>query len=324
MLWLVLASVVAAASDDGRLRLGADHLEVAYWPEHTELGFEVLDASEQALKSLAGVLDLDLQDVLIRVDIVRSNAELNDRAGTPPNAPARDRLPPWTLGVSLHHANHVILMPVTDDRLRRLVVHELTHVALDLKLRAGRREAPRWVHEGLAQWMEGEMPAVQKDVLGRAAAANELLPRAELQAAFDGPRQRTDLAYAQSHALVQYIVEKGPPGALGRFMQFLVETGDEDLALRRAMRLPLDVVDRKWLTYLRSNYLARGVPLTVELIIIGLMVLAFAAAVVVRFRAATAIRRRMREEEQLRALFMGVEPPDETLEDTNDEWRLRE
>lgn len=311
-------------ADQQRRLLGADHLEVSYWPEQEEIGFAVLRASEQALKSLAGVLDLDLKGVTIRVEIVRSNAELNTRAGVPADAPARDRLPPWTLGVSLHHSNHVVLMPVTGAKLHPLVTHELTHVALDLKLAAGKREAPRWVHEGLAQWMEGEMPAAQKDILGRAAASNKLLARAQLEGAFEGAREQTDLAYAQSYALVQYMVEKGPPGVLGRFLQFLVETGDEDLALRRAMRLPLDLVERQWITYLRSNYIARGVPLTVELLIIGLMVAVFVAAVVVKLRSAAEIRRRMREEEQLRSLFLGVEPPDEYLDDTNDEWRLKE
>jgi hypothetical protein len=324
---LTLAGAVASAAaqgEDSRKLLGGQNLEIRYWPEHEDTAYEVRQVAEDALKELTGTLDLDLKHVTVRVDIVRTQTELNDLAGVPAAAPAAERLAPWTLGVSLHHANYVILKPLAGKALRRLVVHELTHVALDLKMASHKAEAPRWVHEGLAQWMEGDMPAAQKDILGKAAVEGSLLTRGQLEAAFEGKRDEADLAYAESQALVEYMVEKGPPGALGRFLQFLMDTDDEDLALRRAMRQPLDVVEREWLSYTRAKYLTRGVPLTVDLLILGLMAAVFVVAVVVKLRAAREIRRRLQEEEQLRSLFQGVEPPDKYLEDTDDEWHLRE
>jgi hypothetical protein len=317
-------SAWAAGGEDRRRVLGGDHLEIHYWPEHEDTAYEVRRAAEDALKELADALSLKLDHLTVRIAIVRTQKELNRLAGVPADAPAAEQLAPWTLGVSLHHANQVILKPLAGKALQRLVVHELTHVMLDLKMESHKAEAPRWVHEGLAQWMEGDMPAVQKDILGRAAVEGSLLRRDQLDAAFDGTRDQVDLAYAESQSLVQYMVEKGPPAALGTFLQVLMDTDDQDLALRRAMRQPLDVVEREWLTYTRAKFLTRGVPLTVDLIILGLMAAVFVAAVVVKFRTAREIRRRMQEEEQLRALFQGVEPPDEYLKDTDDEWRLRE
>ena len=152
----------------------------------------------------------------------------------------------------------------------------------------------------------------------------ELLPLDKLEPAFEGRRETVDLAYAESYTLVAYIVEKGPPGALGRLLEVLAETGDPATALTRAMRLPMDVIQRKWLEETRARYLTWGVPLTMELIIIGIMVAAFVVAVVVKFRYARAVRKRMQEEEKLRQLLHGVEPEDEFLEGTNDEWQLRE
>jgi len=309
----VLASTALASEQ--RQSLGGPHVEIRYWPNQEDAAYEVRRYAAEALPLLAQVLGLP-NDQTVTIEIARSQEEFNRLVG--------QRMPDWTLGVAFHHQLRVVLKPLRGPDLRRLVIHELTHVMLDRKLGKAGAEAPRWVHEGLAQWMEGDMTPAQKDVLGQAAVEGRLLRLSELNAAFEGKRERVDLAYAQSVTLIQYMQEHGPPGALGKFLEYLAQTGDETLALRWAMAQDPAVVEKRWLEATRAQYLARGVPLSVDLAIFALMALLFVVAVVVRMRIAREIRERMQEEERLRQLFQGVDAPDEYLPDTNDEWNLRD
>lgn len=308
-------ALCAAQGEQQQQRVGGPQLEIRYWPGQEDVAYEARRYAADALPMLAEALELP-NNKTVTIDIARSREEFNDLVG--------ERMPDWTLGVAFHHQLRVVLKPVRGPDLRRLVIHELTHVMLDRKLEKAGTEAPRWVHEGLAQWMEGDMTAAQKDVLGQASVEGRLLRLGELSAAFDGKRERVDLAYAQSVTLIRYIQDHGPPGALGKFVQYLAQTGDENLALRRAMAQDVATVEKHWLMETRKQYLSRGVPLSVEVAIFAVMALIFLVAVVVRMRIAREIRERMQEEERLRQLFQGVDAPDEYLPDTNDEWNVKE
>lgn len=317
LLALALQLSTAAFSEDQRLSLGGRHLLVRYWPEQQELALQVRQDAQNALSALEELLKLKVEQTVL-IEIVRSHREFVQRLG--------QDIAPWTLGVSLHHAGHVIVKPQGTERMRELVVHELTHVALDMKLAQTRGEPPRWLHEGLAQWMQGGISEAQKTVLGVAAVENRVLAFSQLEKAFAGKRAEVDLAYAQSYTLVAYIVENGPPEALHTFLDYFAVTGDQELALRKAMGMPLDVIEQRWRRDTRARYLSRGVPLTVELAIFGAMLLVFFVAIFVRFRRAKEIRERMQEEERLARLLSGIadDGEDEFLEGTNDEWHIRE
>lgn len=312
---LVGVALSVALAQPERERLGGPHLEIRYRPAQEDAAYEVRRYAAEAQPMLAQALDLPNADT-VTIDIAGSQEEFRQLAG--------ERLPDWTLGVALHHQMRIVLKPLSGPDLRRLVIHELTHVMLDRKMEKAGTEAPRWVHEGLAQLMEGDMTAAQKDVLGEASVEGRLLRLSELNSAFEGKRERGDLAYAQSVTLIRYMQDHGPPGALGKFLQYLAQTGDENLALRRAMTQDLATVEKQWLMATRKQYLSRGVPLSMEVAIFAVMALLFLVALAVRMRIARQIRERMQEEERLRTLFQGMDAPDEYLPDTNDEWHLRE
>ena len=297
------------AQEDGRRVIGATGLEVRYWPQHEDMALEVSQWAVEDIRALSHYLELEVKSTIL-IEIVRSHRELQQRLGS--------RVYPWTQGVSVHHRGHVLLKPLTAKALRRLVRHELTHVALDMKMSPSGGEPPRWLHEGLAQWMEGDMPAVQKDILGRAAVAGELLGLDELEPAFSGKRETVDLAYAQSMGLVSFMVDNGPDGVIGNFLQYLSDGGDAQVSLRRAMGLPLSAIERRWLSDMQHKYITRGVPITVELLVFAGMAAIFVVAVVVRLRIARQIRQRMQQEEQFEALVAGLELPEEHPEQGDD------
>lgn len=306
----------AGPADEGRRTIGSARLEIRYWPEDQEKALEVKRHAEYALDTLTPYLGLHLKGRVL-VEIVRSEDEFRQRVGT--------TVPTWTLGVSKHHRKHVILKPIGGEELRRLVVHELTHVALDGKLADSGAEPPRWLHEGLAQWMEGEMPATQKSILGEAALEGRLLKLKDLEAAFGGKREQVDVAYAQSYALVAFLVEAGPEGALGAFLEYFEDTGDEMLALRRAAGMDLGTLEQRWLQKIQTDYTSHALPVSVELLIYALFGTLFLVAVVVRLRMAREIRERMQAEEHFEGLISTVDfaatdgPEPET--ESDEEWK---
>jgi len=305
-LFLIMSlTTVPGSAADQPLIIAGQNLEIHYWPQHEDLAFEVRELVTTNLRDLSSILGMKVKQTIV-INIVRSHNEMNQLVGS--------KLMPWTMGVSLHRAAHIIIKPLKGKQLARLVIHELTHVLLDMKLAKTQMEAPRWVHEGLAQWMEGDLSATQMNILGRASAEGKLLKFSQLEAAFDGNREKVDLAYAQSYTLVAYIVNKGPQGALGRLLEYLVDTGDGQTAIVWAMRLPIDVVEKRWLLETRTQYISRGVPITVELIITGIMLAVFLIAVAVKMRIARNIRKQMQEEEILRQLFEGYDKEDKDFQ----------
>ncbi len=86
--------------------------------------------------------------------------------------------------------------------------HELCHLLLHAYIPAG---LPRWLDEGVAQWVSGGFAEILNDdrrsVLGEAALAGRLFRFDDLSAGFPGDRYGLVLAYEQSRSLVEYIVE---------------------------------------------------------------------------------------------------------------------
>ena len=121
--------------------------------------------------------------------------------------------------------------------------HELVHAALDAA--APSLAIPIWLNEGLAEWFAARaagQPAIgphRRAVLADGAQRGLLLPLAAISepsllhlAAEDAP-----LAYLQSTALVDQVVQRGGERALRELLAQLFRTGDLDRALLRATGL---------------------------------------------------------------------------------------
>lgn len=91
--------------------------------------------------------------------------------------------------------------------LHAIVAHELVHELLDQWLAPRGAVVPRWFHEGLAQVMSGEtyLGAREQDLLWR-VGADRLLPFADLRDGFPLAAEPLQVAYAQSHSYVAWLV----------------------------------------------------------------------------------------------------------------------
>ncbi len=140
--------------------------------------------------------------------------------------------------------------------LIRVLHHELVHAAFDAI--APRLVLPAWFNEGVAEWFEARalgkrsLSAGERDALHRAAKAGALFPLRELSApTFAGfSADAASLAYLQSYAFVDGLVDAHGVNALSRFWSELVRSRNVERASRRAFRSDVADLERRF----RSAY----------------------------------------------------------------------
>ena len=295
-----LISVAAAAAGSDQLHRrwvrGTDEVRILYWPADEEQALRAEQAATVAVHQLQHALGTKLED-RVQIEICQTQREFDERVG--------ERSAPWIIGRAFPAGNRVVVKALGPERIGALVAHELCHIMLERKLDQTGARAPRWLHEGLAKYATADLPLEDQQVLSQAAAADELLTIAELEEAFAGPSEKVTLAYAQSYTLVRYLAELGPEAGLGRFLAELGRVGEVRRALLRVYDQPLEQLEREWLDDVRRAYLGRGIMDKGGAIIWVAMAGLFLVAVGAKLYRARRIRRRMREEEQIRELLEG-------------------
>jgi tetratricopeptide (TPR) repeat protein len=117
-----------------------------------------------------------------------------------------------------------------DPEVRAVLLHELTHAFV-----AGKSggTAPRWLHEGLAQYVEGlRTDASTARALARSAASGEL-PVASF-------------SYASALSFVEFLVDRFAFHSLNQALERLGAGDDADASLRAATGFGLEELQRQW------------------------------------------------------------------------------
>lgn len=137
--------------------------------------------------------------------------------------------------------------------LVRVLHHELVHAAFDAE--APRLALPAWMNEGIAEWFEAR--AVGKRALNgreRAALASlaqkrGLFSLADLSAPSLGGfgPNAASVAYLQSYAFIDYLVQSRGERTLVRFWSVVVRSRSLERASRRAYRTDLAALEEGFL-----------------------------------------------------------------------------
>jgi tetratricopeptide (TPR) repeat protein len=119
-----------------------------------------------------------------------------------------------------------------DPRARQLLVHELTHAVVHSKTRGN---CPRWLHEGLAQRMEGR--TVSRASLG--AIRKVVAP--------DPPTwESRGFSYPAALSLTRYLESRRGFGGIVVLLENLADGLDLDAALRDALSEDYATLCRRW------------------------------------------------------------------------------
>lgn len=138
------------------------------------------------------------------------------------------------------------------DQLSRILKHELTH-SFVRQMTQG--HCPQWLHEGLAQWMEGRRSDAAAQPLVAAYEHQQNPPLKALEgswAEFSGPQ--AGIAYAWSLAAVEFIVANSGMWGVERLLDNLASGAAIEPALGSALQTNYADIERGTAEYLRRTY----------------------------------------------------------------------
>jgi tetratricopeptide (TPR) repeat protein len=138
------------------------------------------------------------------------------------------------------------------DPLARILRHELTHSFVRQKTRG---HCPQWLHEGLAQWIEGRRSDESARILLEAYDHRSAPPLKALEGSWsDYSTMQAGMAYAWSLAAVEYIASSSGMWAMERLLDSLASGTRVEPALGYALQTNYADLDRNTADYLRRTY----------------------------------------------------------------------
>lgn len=122
-----------------------------------------------------------------------------------------------TLGARV--APHILLLDVEtrSGELEEILAHELSHLVLGMHFGREYIDAPLWLEEGLAMYVEGPLDPDERALLEEAQARDALMSVRSLTS-FPGRAELVPLAYAQSRDIVDYLIETHGTGPFRAFV----------------------------------------------------------------------------------------------------------
>ena len=136
--------------------------------------------------------------------------------------------------------------------LSRVLKHELTHSFVRQKTRAN---APTWIQEGLAQWMEGKRSGAAAGVLLQAYDARQAMSLGDLEGSWlQLSNEVAAYAYAWALANVEYIVQVDGMTDMEHILDRLAGGSTAEAALRQVLRSDYEELMQSTAQYLRKTY----------------------------------------------------------------------
>ena len=139
-----------------------------------------------------------------------------------------------------------------DSELARVLKHELTH---SFVAQITRNRCPTWLNEGIAQVMEGSTAAPFGAPLGRMFDHGAEIPLNTLEGSFNGLDGRAaTIAYGESLAAVEYIVQTYGMSDVVRLLQRIGEGSSAESALRSVVHSGYASFQTDIGNYLKKTY----------------------------------------------------------------------
>ncbi len=174
--------------------------------------------------------------------------------------------------------------------LRTTLKHELSHLLLHRHIESN--ILPRWLDEGVSQWVTGGVSELVTDpgwsVLENAAMRDNLYRFDELTS-FPSGRNETMLAYQQSKSFIEYIVEVYGERALIEILHEMSRNASVDRAFATVLPHTLRQVEHNWSNDIQARvswftYISRNIFQFLFLFAALLVIIAFIKMIIQRRR----------------------------------------
>jgi hypothetical protein len=126
--------------------------------------------------------------------------------------------------------------------------HELCHLLLHDHI--GTVALPRWLDEGVCQWVSGGIPDIildqKRSALNRAAFRGTFIPLDSLKSAFPYHGEDFLLAYEESKSFTDYIISRFGKKGLLRMLETMRTGKDAHTAALSAFSITLSALEKDW------------------------------------------------------------------------------
>lgn len=182
------------------------------------------------------------------VVLVKDSGDFQDMFGKSP-----------VVAVALSAQNRIIIdnsrMKTYPFTLTVTLKHELCHLFLHHAANGNR--LPRWLNEGISQWVSDGIAEViigeHKDLLNQAVLSGRVIPLRDLEKAFPADRRSLLLAYEESKSVVEYIDAEFGSDGIVRMVTFLSDGSDIDSAFRKGVGISINELEKRWNEHLRRK-----------------------------------------------------------------------
>ncbi len=224
-----------------------ERFRIVYTERAAGAAEEMAETIEETRAHFQEVLGRDWPGVTeIRIGVGREEmAALALPGGEPPS---------WAVAIAYPSHNIVLVeaRSLTAPDGANTLRHELSHVAL------GRLAPtwPRWFQEGLAMYLTGEQrfSFARYATLFRAVQQDRVLDFDDLTTAWPDHPDDVEIAYAQSVAFVEFLVERHGRKALRAFIDDVAGGSELETAFARAFKATLLIEEGAWRTELPDRY----------------------------------------------------------------------
>jgi len=145
---------------------------------------------------------------------------------------------------------------VDDPWVGVVIPHELTHLVFDTAVRNPYHYPPRWLNEGIAEYLSQGYTADYRRDVGNAADGGDLIPLQGLSGQFPTTAARFYLAYAESTSAVDFLVATYGQEAMVKLVRSYAAGVTDDEAFDAALGTDVAGFETAWLDSLGSPALS--------------------------------------------------------------------
>jgi hypothetical protein len=142
---------------------------------------------------------------------------------------------------------------VSDAEVVRTVPHELTHLVFSRAIRNPYHSPPRWLDEGVAEYLSAGFTPSYRAAVEAAAADGRLMPLRALGGLFPTAYERFLLAYAESVSAVDFLVREKGTAALVKLIRSYADGVTDDEAFNAAVSADVAGFEAAWLADLGAD-----------------------------------------------------------------------
>lgn len=197
----------------------------------------VLSVLDSAYMQILSELSLSIENK-IKV-VLYTDKEFYDLTG----------FPPWIGGVYDGKIHLPLANANPDDEIfKKVIKHELTHAILH---QATKGRCPTWLHEGLAQYFEGEKIQNNKEILN--ALENNEIPPINSPSFLLVEKEKSILLYQLSLISIDYLKRRSSMGTISIFLNNLGEGLSINDSFYESFLFPYDDLTNRIKEYLKNK-----------------------------------------------------------------------